>query len=313
MAGCEHQHAEGHLRRRVIHRRQRQSWRVHRRTGETMTLLRSTIGAIAISLLLASCSMDSFLFNAQPLDAYTLSDSVIPTTQVEPVTLASDGNTLHGFYVRQPDSLRIAPHYVVIYNHGNKHNINEYWDRVELLYKAGFDVFMYDYRGFGRSEGAGSEQGLFADATAAYEFVRARADSDSLQIAVYGYSLGGVPASYQAVLARDRCRALVMEACFASGEDLVRSGTLLDIPGSYLLDGAFDNAARMAEIQAPVMILHGQADTYLGIERHGLKLFSAAHDPKVLVPVAGGAHNNVPYAMGVDDYLGRITAFIRGN
>lgn len=278
-----------------------------------MTLVRSIIGALVTATLLASCSMDSFLFNGQPLDAYTLSDSVIPTTQVEPVTLESDGNTLHGFYVRQPDSLRIAPHYVVIYNHGNKHNIGEYWDRIELLYKAGFDVFVYDYRGFGKSQGAGSEQGLFADAAAAYDFVRARADRDSLQIAIYGYSLGGVPASHQAVLARDRCRALIMESCFASGEDLVQSGTLLDIPGRYLLDADFDNVGRMAQIQAPIMILHGQADVYIGIERHGQKLFAAARDPKVLVPVAGGEHNNVPFAMGIEDYIGRITAFIRGN
>lgn len=278
-----------------------------------MTQLRTVVLGVALSIIAASCTMDSFLFNAKPLDAYVLADSVIPVSQVEAVTLQSDDNTLHGFYVKQPDSNRIAPHYVVLYNHGNKHNIHEYWDRVELLYKAGFDVFIYDYRGFGMSEGAGSESGLFADARAAYNYVVGRADRDSLQLAIYGFSLGGVPASYQAVMARDRCKALVMEACFASGEEIVRSGTLIDIPGNYLLEGAFDNASRMPEVTAPVMVLHGESDVFIGLERHGRKLYDAANIPKVFVSVPGGEHSTVPYAMGTDAYIARINAFIKGN
>jgi fermentation-respiration switch protein FrsA (DUF1100 family) len=209
--------------------------------------------------------------------------------------------------------MRIEPHYVVLYNHGNKHNINDYWDRVELLYRAGFDVFIYDYRGYGMSQGAGSEQGLFADAKAAYDYVLARAERDSLQLAIYGFSLGGVTASHQAVLAREKCRALVMEACFASGEEIVRSGTLLDIPGRYLLDGAFDNVSRMREINVPVMVLHGDADIFLGLERHGQKLYDAANIPKIFVKVPGGEHSTIPDAMGHDDYIARITSFIKGS
>lgn len=275
--------------------------------------IRIVLFGVALTLIAASCSMDSFLFNAQPLDAYVLADSVIPASQVEAVTLKSGDNTLRGFYVKQPDSMRIAPHYVVLYNHGNKHNIHVYWDRVELLYKAGFDVFIYDYRGYGMSEGAGSESGLFADAQAAYDYVVERADRDSLQLAIYGFSLGGVPASYQAVGARNRCKALIMEACFASGEEIVRSGTLIDIPGSYLLEGAFDNASRMPDITAPVMVLHGESDVFIGLERHGRKLYDAANIPKVFVSVPGGEHSTVPYAMGTDAYIARITAFIKGN
>jgi alpha-beta hydrolase superfamily lysophospholipase len=275
--------------------------------------IRTIFFGVALTLIAASCSMDSFLFNAQPLDAYVLADSVIPASQVEAVTLKSGDNTLRGFYIKQPDSMRIAPHYVVLYNHGNKHNIHVYWDRVELLYKAGFDVFIYDYRGYGMSEGAGSETGLFADAQAAYDYVVGRADRDSLQLAIYGFSLGGVPASYQAVMARDRCRAVVMEACFASGEEIVRSGTILDIPGSYLLESAYDNASRMPNITAPVMVLHGEADVFIGLERHGRKLYDAANIPKVFVSVPGGEHSTVPYAMGTDAYIARINAFIKGN
>jgi uncharacterized protein len=268
------------------------------------------IMCLASLIVMTGCTMDSFLFNNEPLDRYDLSTAVIPSDRIEEVTLDSDGNTLYGFYVRQPDSMRIRPHYVVLYNHGNKKSIEEYWDRVELLYRAGFDVFVYDYRGFGRSTGTSSEAGLRADATAAYRFVKQRA-ADTMRIVTYGFSLGGYPATYQASTFGSDLH--IMEACFASGEELVRSGTVLDIPGSYVLQGTFDNVSRMPLIPVPVLILHGEADTYIDIDRHGARLFAAANAPKVMHRVPNGTHAALPTDMGEEAYLDLITSFIRGN
>lgn len=260
--------------------------------------------------VMQGCTMDGFLFNTEPLERYELSTAVIPSEQVEAVTLDSEGNTLYGFYVRQPDSMRIRPHYVVLYNEGNKHNLQNYWHRVELLYRAGFDVFIYDYRGFGRSTGTSSEAGLRADASAAWTYVKQRA-ADTMRIVTYGFSLGGYAATHQASTFGSDIH--IMEACFASGEELVRSGTLLDIPGGYVLKGTFDNASRMPRIPAPVLILHGEADTYIDIERHGARLFAAANNPKVMHRVPNGTHTDLPSDMGEDAYIDLITSFIRGN
>jgi fermentation-respiration switch protein FrsA (DUF1100 family) len=181
---------------------------------------------------------------------------------------------------------------------------------VELLYKAGFDVFIYDYRGFGMSTGTSSEASLAADARAALAWLRTQ-DLDTSLIVDYGYSLGGVPATDLAVNAH-RPHALILEAAFASGDALVQSGTLLQIPSSYVLEGSFINVERIARNTRPLLILHGTNDTFIGYARHAQALYDAAPNPKTLYPVVGAGHDNIPSTMGTQQYIDIITAFIKG-
>lgn len=264
-----------------------------------------------VSVLLSGCSMDGFLFNTLPVESYQLSTTVIPAANRTEVTLKSGSETLYGYFVRQPDSLRIEPHPTVLYHHGNKHNMEAYWDRVELLYRAGFDVFIYDYRGFGRSTGSSSEDGLRADAAAALEYLRSRADVDTTQIVDYGFSLGGFPCLYAATTLH-RPKAVITESIFASSEELIRSGTLLNIPGGYLMEGTFDNHSQVARVTSPILMMHGTGDTFIGIERHGEPLFERAPQPKIIRRINGAEHSNIPTIMGSDEYIEMITTFIRG-
>jgi fermentation-respiration switch protein FrsA (DUF1100 family) len=268
--------------------------------------------SIIVSLVVTSCSLDSFLFNPQELDRYDLRTTVIPDTSRTEVTLRSGSETIYGFYVRQPDSLRVTPHPTVIYHHGNRDNLAYYWDRVELLYKAGFDVFVYDYRGFGRSTGTSDEASLIEDATAAFTYVRSRTDVDSTRIVHYGYSLGGFPALYSATNLPN-CHVVITESAFASGEELVRSGTVLAIPGSYLLEGRFNNMELARVRTRPLLMLHGTDDVFISVDANGQRLFDAAAAPKTFIRVSGADHSNLPTVMGERDYIDLITAFIRGN
>ena len=274
--------------------------------------MRSFFVVLFTGLILSSCSMDSFLFNAEPLTEYTLSTAVIPDTGRIEVVLKSEGETIYGYYVRQTDSMRVKPHPTIIYHHGNRDHLQHYWDRVELLYQAGFDVFIYDYRGFGKSTGTSTEQGLRADARAALTYVLGRSDVDSSQIVHYGYSLGGFPSLYSASELHTP-RALITESIFASGETLVQSGTLLNVPGSYLLEGAFDNTAPMQKRSCPVLLIHGTKDTFIGVETNGQRLYDVARQPRSFVRIEGADHNNVPYVYGAQNYIDLITTFIRGN
>lgn len=269
-------------------------------------------GLVVLTVMLTGCSLDSFLFNADSLSSYELRTTVIPDTSRVEVQLASDGETLYGFFVRQPDSLRIAPHPTIIYHHGNRNNLQYYWDRVELLYRAGFDVFIYDYRGFGKSTGRSSQDGLYADASAALRYVLGRTDVDSSVIVHYGYSLGGVPALYSASVLH-KPHALITEAIFMSGETLMQSGTLLNIPGDFLLEGAFNNAQYMRDRTCPVLILHGTDDTFIDIEQNGQALYDIAARPRTFIRVNGAGHNNIPTTLGEQQYIERIIAFIRGS
>lgn len=272
----------------------------------------ATIAGILGVLLLNGCSMDSFLFNTETLSEYSFSDSVVPAKQVEAVTLRSGSETLYGFYIKQPDSLRVAPHPTILYHHGNKHNVEEYWDRVQLLYRAGFDVFIYDYRGFGMSTGSSSEEGLHEDALAALNYLRSRADVDTTQIVDYGYSLGGVPAMYLAAYVHTP-KCIITEDIFASSEALVRTGTILNIPGNYLMKGKFNNVANAALRKAPYLLIHGTHDTFIPFEHHGRLIFDNAAQPKTLRLVEGADHIEVPKTMGEDKYIELITTYIRGN
>lgn len=267
---------------------------------------------VASIVLLQGCSMDAFLFNNLALTEYKLSTALIPSSQVEAVTLKSGAETIYGFYVKQPDSQRVEPHQVILYSHGNKYHIEEYWNRVEVLYRAGFDVFIYDYRGFGKSTGQSSEQGLHEDAVAALNYLRSRKDVDTTQIVDYGYSLGGVPTMYLAAT-QHQPRCVITEAIFASSEALVRTGTLLDVPGNYLMKGAFDNVGYSRLRTAPLLMLHGTHDTFVPFHPHGQLIFDAAQQPKVLRMVEGADHTEEISKLGEDVYIEIIRTFIKGS
>jgi fermentation-respiration switch protein FrsA (DUF1100 family) len=259
-----------------------------------------------------ACSLDSFLTNERGLAEYRVPTLITPDSLIEEFSVPSGSETIYGLRVRQPAQRRIAPHPTIVYHHGNKHHLVEYWDRVELLFRAGFDVVIYDYRGFGRSTGASTEASLLADAESVVRWVRERPDVDTAFIYAYGYSLGGVPALHHAVNIGG-VRGVVLESIFASGAALVRSGTVLDVPRPWLLVGAYDNRGPASRLRVPVLHLHGTDDPFLGYETHALPLLEAMPQPRTHIAVKGALHNNVPSVMGEQYYMEIITGFIRGN
>jgi len=274
--------------------------------------VRGVIGGVLCALVLAGCSLDAYMFDPVSLDAYELSEAVIPANAREQVVLQHHGSTVYGFYVRQPDSLRVEPHPVVLYHHGNNENIPHFWPRVEYLWRCGFDVFIYDYRGYGMSTGRCETEGdLLADAELAWNYVRSRPDVDTTQIVEYGFSLGCVPALWLAA-ERHHASAVILEAPYYNAEALVQSGTVLNIPGSYVMDGTFDNAGRVGRIGTKLLMMHGTADTFIPIERHADRLHSRAVQPKTYLRVQGAGHITIPTTLGVETYIDLITAFVRG-
>ena len=279
-----------------------------------VTLLPRTVwpALVAIALLLGSCSLDGFLFNSQVLEAYDLSTDVIAVEYREAVLLTSGSETLHGYYCRQPDSLRVEPHPVIVYHHGNYDHLQYYWPRVEYLYQCGFDVFIYDYRGYGMSTGKSTdEESLKADALAALNYVRERTDVDTTQIVHYGFSLGGVPALWAAT--RHKSAGVITESIFASGEALVQTGTVLNIPGGYLLRDGYRNIDRIAEVDTKLLMFHGKDDIFVPLAVHGEALYRAAKNPKTIIRVEGAGHEGVPAGLGISNYRDLISAFVRGS
>ncbi|HEY3296599.1 MAG TPA: alpha/beta hydrolase [bacterium] len=262
-----------------------------------------------VSWLLCSCSLDSFLFNQKKIDRYDLSTAVIPESNRAMYTFDSEGNTLYGFYTFRTDSLDTG--YTVLYCHGNKENIEEYWDRVELFYKMGIRCFIFDYRGYGRSEGTPSASGLYADGRAALDYVVNTLHADTTRLFFYGYSLGNVVSiDLAAASAHSYPLCLIAEAPFASGEALFHTATPLDLPGSFVIDDNMDNASRIRAIHTPYLQLHGDADDYVPWQTNGRLVYENAPPPKTLDLIHDATHTNVPQTMGFENYAAAIRNFL---
>jgi len=259
--------------------------------------------AALIALVAGGCAdMDGFLFNTQTVDRYHPPAS-IPDSALEQVILDSEGNSLYGYWIEADGAHAGGPHanVTILYCHGNKHSMDEYWDRVEFLRRLGANIFTFDYRGFGLSEGTSSEAGLHADADAALAEVRRRGFADA-DIVLYGFSLGNVASIH---LAADRIepRALIAEAPFASSTALAQGGMALDFPARWLTEGTYDNAETIRRVRAPLLLLHGEDDDFVRYRDNGRLVYANANEPKSLIVVPGANHTDVPQTMGVDRYL----------
>ena len=259
-----------------------------------------------IAILFAGCfDLDSSLFNNDTLTAYNLRTTVIPESSRTQIVLNSRGKKIYGYFVR---SSNINEKNVVLYNHGNRDHLEYYWDRIELFYKMGFNVFIYDYEGYGMSEGEPTEEAIYADANAAYYYLQSRGFPDSL-ITVYGFSLGGAPAANLAANTFTP-RRLILESTFGSASSLTQSGMVLDLPGTFVMTGEYNTAEKIKRVTVPVLILHGIDDKFIDMEKNGKLIFRNANNPKRFIAVPGADHSEVPWKMGEAVYNSEIKGFI---
>jgi uncharacterized protein len=197
---------------------------------------------------------------------------------------ASDGTRLHGWYVSCDQ-----PRAVILFAHGNGGNIT---DRVDIL-RALHDrmhsaVMIFDYRGYGRSEGSPNERGILADARAARKWLAARSGIAETQIVMMGESLGGGVAVDLA--AADGARGLILENTFSSLPD-VAATHFPWLPVHLLMRARLNSAAKIPNYHGPLLQVHGDRDQIIPFAI-GKKLFDAANEPKQFVVIPGGDHND---------------------
>lgn len=194
---------------------------------------------------------------------------------------ASDGVRLHAWYVPRAGARR-----VVLFFHGNAGNISHRGESVAIFHRMGLNVLILDYRGYGRSEGSPSEEGLYRDARAAWDYLLGRA-VQSHDIVVFGRSLGGIVAAWLA--AEVGPAALILESTLSSARDFIRAhyGFLSWlIPNRY----GFDTLSRMQAVHCPVLVLHSPDDEIMPFAL-GEKVYHAARTPKAFVTMRGD-HNS---------------------
>lgn len=208
-----------------------------------------------------------------------------------------DGERLHGWWIaRQTDSLG---HLLLC--HGNAGNVGDRVLHAALLTAGGFDVLLFDYRGYGRSSGRPSEQGTYRDARAALRCLLEQPNVDPARVFYLGESLGGAVALD---LALERPPAgLVLLSAFTSVRELGRLHYPF-LPTSLIPD-AYPTVRRIHELRAPLLVLHGDRDEIVPLSQ-GRALFDAAPGPKHMHVFTGLGHNDLVSLAGSE--LARVIA-----
>lgn len=214
-------------------------------------------------------------------------------------TESADGLRLLAWH--RPPPTNLAP--VLVYFHGNAGHIGHRAERVRPYVEAGFGAVLVEYRGYGGNPGRPTEDGLYADARAALDFLAQR-DVTPERLVFYGESLGSAIAVQMAV-ERD-CAGLVLEAPFTSVAAVAQSRYWM-FPVRHLVRDKFDSLAKIGSVRCPLLVMHGEADAVVPI-RYGRELFAAAREPKESKWFADGTHTNFDELGGpavVLGFLGR--------
>lgn len=199
----------------------------------------------------------------------------------------ADGTRLHAWYAGDGGS---AP--TLLWSHGNGGNIAGRAEVLLALVAQGLNVVAYDYRGYGKSQGWPTEDGVYLDAQAVYDSERRRGTPPQ-RVVAFGESLGG---AVSLALARARhCAAVAVVSTFTTMRDVARAhfGPLALLSGKR-----FNSLAHVAELSVPILVAHGDRDEIVPFAL-GKQLFNAAQQPKRFFRAKGAHHNDVFAAPGL--------------
>jgi fermentation-respiration switch protein FrsA (DUF1100 family) len=219
----------------------------------------------------------------------------------EPIEfVAEDGVRLDGWFVPAAGKARG----VLLFFHGNAGNISHRLDSLRLFHGLGLAVLIFDYRGYGRSQGKVSEPGTYLDAEAAWRYLTEERSVPADDIMLFGRSLGAAVAAYLAT--KRRPRALIMESSFTSVPDFAASYYRI-YPVRWLARFRYDAMEYLRSVDCPVLIVHSRDDEIIPF-RHGRQLFAGAKEPKAFLELRGG-HND-GFLVSGRDYLDGLDAFL---
>jgi uncharacterized protein len=223
------------------------------------------------------------------------------------VWLSVNTQQVHGWWIPSSD---LSP--VLLYLHGNGSNNGDGVDLAAAFHQLGLSVLLLDYRGYGKSDRIfPNETRVYEDAEAAWNYLTHEQKIIPENIFVYGHSLGGAIA-IELATKHPEMAGLIVTATFTSIRNIVNLNSLLQIfPLNWLLTQHFDSIAKIKSLQVPLLIIHGTADEVIPVAM-GQKLYAAAPEPKQLVVIPGGDHNNL-FRVGGQQYLSNLQQFIQTN
>ena len=210
-----------------------------------------------------------------------------------------DGVRLHGWYIPRHGSKQ-----TLLFFHGNAGNISHRGASVEIFHRLGLNVFIFDYRGYGKSQGKPDENGLYRDASAAWRYLNNKREFAQDDIILFGRSLGGAVAAKLA--AEVQPGGLILESTFSSARD-VANAVYPILSRMIFLRFDFNTANHVRRVACPVLVLHSPNDEIIPF-RLGEKVFQAANEPKSFVKMRGD--HNSGFLTSQPDYERTLGAFV---
>lgn len=214
---------------------------------------------------------------------------------------AGDGTLLHGWFL--PGKGRGT----LLFCHGNAGNISHRLDSLEIFHRLGLSVFLFDYRGYGISEGKPSEEGVYSDVEGAWRWLTEERGIRPEAIVLFGRSLGGAAAAWAAQ--KYSPAGLILESTFTSLADIGKHHYFF-LPVKLIVGNSFDTLGKMKNISCPVLVAASLEDEIVPGEQ-GQILFEAARPPKRFLQLKGD-HNwgfmstGRAYVQGLDTFLDEV-------
>jgi fermentation-respiration switch protein FrsA (DUF1100 family) len=243
--------------------------------------------------------VESQIFFPDPFLVCTPAEAALSFEDVRFMT--QDGVRLHGWLVPANPSQGL-----MLFCHGNAGNVSHRVDNIRRLHDIGLSVFIFDYRGYGQSEGTISEVGFYEDAEAAYQVARLHADRTGAKLVIFGRSLGGIAAVH--IASRFPAEGIILESTFTHMAAMAKEHFPLPVPEG-LLRHKLNALAKIPQVKAQTLFFHGDQDDIVPM-RLGRELFEAATASKEWVTLEGAGHNDT-YLVAGQAYFDKMEAFVR--
>ena len=219
----------------------------------------------------------------------------------------SDGLTLHGWFVPAENARA-----VLLFCHGNAGNISDRLDSIRIFHGLRLSTFIFDYRGYGRSEGRPSEEGTGLDAEAAWRHLTETRGVSERGILVFGRSLGGAVAANLA--AKHEPRGLIIESAFTSVPDLAAQLYPL-LPAILLCCYRYDTEQALRRVRSRTLIVHSVDDDLIPVS-HGHRLREAVSFGADWLEIAGSHDSGFltsgkKYVDGLDAFVSKVLSIER--
>ncbi|MCC6582163.1 MAG: alpha/beta fold hydrolase [Chitinophagales bacterium] len=211
----------------------------------------------------------------QPVFLKKNTDTISYNFTIESVLYKSkNGNTLNGWLLK---SKNITATTTLLHLHGNGGCLLSQFKAISPMVEKGFQVFMFDYSGFGFSEGKPSRNNVLTDALSTLDYIKTREDVKNTKILLYGQSLGGHLAAVVAAQRSADIDGLITEGAFSSHKDI--GGHMVPVLGKIFVKQGYSALKSVKEYHKPLLVIHSTEDSTIPFSM-GKKLFDAANEPK---------------------------------